>query len=65
MVVELFLSRSNATAKYYGINDVRTRNTQEELLATFTVMDKANKLTRPVAGGTIKGGALRSQVLGY
>ena len=57
--VELFISRSNATAKYYGIDDIRTRNTQETLLATFTVQDKANKLTRPVAGGSIKGGALR------
>ncbi|RSH92955.1 hypothetical protein EHS25_008403 [Saitozyma podzolica] len=56
---ELHLSRTNATAKYYGIADVRTRNTNETLLATFVVEDKANKLSRPVAGGEVKGGSLR------
>jgi alkaline phosphatase D len=57
---ELFISRSNATAKYYGIPDVRTRNTNESVLATFVVEDKSNKLSRPVAGGSVKGGALRT-----
>lgn len=57
---ELHLSRDNATAVYYGINDVRTRNTDESVLATFVVQDKANKLSRPVAGGKVQGGALRS-----
>lgn len=58
LIVELFLSRTNATAKYYGIADVRTRNTDESLLATFVVKDKANKLSRPIAGGVVTGGAL-------
>ena len=57
---ELHLSRSNATAKYYGIDDVRTRNSDEKVLATFVVEDKANKLSRPVAGGQVAGGALRT-----
>ncbi|WVR09810.1 hypothetical protein IAU60_006886 [Kwoniella sp. DSM 27419] len=46
-------------SRYYGIDDVRTRNTQEKVLATFVVKDKANKLQRPVADGRVTGGALR------
>ena len=57
---ELHLSRDNATALYYGIPDVRTRNTNESVLATFVVKDGANRLERPVAGGLVTGGALRS-----
>ncbi|WWD16925.1 hypothetical protein CI109_101357 [Kwoniella shandongensis] len=55
---ELHLTRSEATATYYGIADVRTRHSDEEVLATFVVEDKANKLSRPVAGGKVAGGAL-------
>ena len=57
---ELHLARDKATAVYYGIDDVRTRNTQEKVLATFEVADKANQLTRPVAGGKVLGGVLRT-----
>lgn len=57
---ELYLSRQNATAVYYGIPNVRTRNTNESVLATFVVEDKANKLMRPVSGGVVAGGALRT-----
>lgn len=57
---ELHLARDKATAVYYGIDDVRTRNTNEKVLATFEVADKANQLTRPVAGGQVAGGVLRS-----
>lgn len=57
---ELHLSRDDATALYYGISDVRTRNTNESVLATFVVKDRANRLERPVAGGFVTGGALRS-----
>lgn len=57
---ELHLARDKASAVYYGVKDVRTRNSDEVVLATFEVVDKANKLTRPVAGGDVKGGVLRT-----
>jgi alkaline phosphatase D len=57
---ELYLSRQNATAVYYGIDDVRTRNSDEKVIATFVVEDKANKLARPVAGGSVESGLLRT-----
>ncbi|WWC85721.1 uncharacterized protein L201_000587 [Kwoniella dendrophila CBS 6074] len=55
---ELHLTRQEAKAVYYGIDDVRTKNSDEKILATFTVQNKANKLSRPVAGGNVAGGAL-------
>ena len=62
--VQIHLSASNVTTKYYGIPDVRTRNTNESLLATFTVQPGSNKLNRPVAGGQVSGGVLKSQATG-
>ena len=62
--VQIHLSASNVTTKYYGISDVRTRNTEETLLATFTVQSGANKIQRPVAGGQVAGGVLKSQAMG-
>ena len=58
MIVELHLTRTEATAVYYGIDDVRTRNNDERVLGSFVVQDKANKLSRPVARGNVTGGAL-------
>ena len=62
--VQIHLSATNVTTKYYGIYDVRTRNTDETLLATFTVQPGANKIQRPVAGGQVAGGVLKSQAMG-
>ena len=62
--VQIHFSAANTTTKYYGIEDVRTRNSNETLLATFTVLPGANKLQRPVAGGHVSGGVLKSQAMG-
>ncbi|WWD05918.1 hypothetical protein V865_004003 [Kwoniella europaea PYCC6329] len=55
---ELYLTRQDATAVYYGIDDVRTHSSDERILATFVVEDKANKLKRPVADRNVTGGVL-------
>ncbi|TYJ52803.1 hypothetical protein B9479_006566 [Cryptococcus floricola] len=58
---ELHLSRTNATARFFGIEDVRSRQGNETVLAEFVVQDKANKLERPIAGGQVEGGALKGK----
>ncbi|WWC58036.1 uncharacterized protein I303_100571 [Kwoniella dejecticola CBS 10117] len=55
---ELHFTRQEATAIYYGIDDVRVHSKNETALATFVVEDKANKLRRPVADGKVNGGWL-------
>ncbi|KAI8635177.1 alkaline phosphatase-like protein [Xylariaceae sp. FL1651] len=46
-------------ARYYGSPSVASRNSWDLPLANFTVLSGENKLSRPVAGGSVESGALR------
>ncbi|KAI0842132.1 PhoD-like phosphatase-domain-containing protein, partial [Hypoxylon sp. FL0890] len=46
-------------ARYYGSPSVASRNSWDLPLANFTVMAGANKLSRPVAGGSVEAGYVR------
>ena len=56
---ELILTPQKATAYFFGMTDILTRNNQELLLATFETLAGSNKLTRPIAGGKVSAGAVR------
>jgi len=43
-----------------GLPTVATRNGYEIALANFTVYSGANRIARPVAGGSVQSGALQS-----
>ncbi|EEH10033.1 alkaline phosphatase [Histoplasma capsulatum G186AR] len=60
---ELKINHERVIADFFGVPDIRTRNGKEIKLATFEVLDGANKLTRnekgePVVGQAV-GGALK------
>ncbi|EQL37682.1 hypothetical protein BDFG_00740 [Blastomyces dermatitidis ATCC 26199] len=60
----LKINHQRVLADFFGIPDIRTRNGKEIKLATFKVLDGANKLTRnekevPVFGKAV-GGALKN-----
>jgi len=57
---ELQLTYTEATALYYGYPDIKTRNSNEYLSAVFTVQAGANCVQRPVAGGTVGFGSIKS-----
>ncbi|KAI0140929.1 PhoD-like phosphatase-domain-containing protein [Hypoxylon sp. NC0597] len=46
-------------ARYYGSPSVASRNSWDLPLANFTVVAGANKLSRPVAGGSVEAGYVR------
>ena len=54
------ITPARVSAHYFGIPSVQTRNGYEVSLANFTVENGANKLMRPVAGGSVEDGALQS-----
>ena len=56
---ELQISAEKIDAYYYGCPTVATRNPYEISLANFTVIAGANKLQRPVAGGSVESGFLQ------
>jgi alkaline phosphatase D len=56
----LQLTYTNATALYYGYPDIKTRNSNEYLSAVFTVQAGANHIQRPVAGGTVGLGSIKT-----
>ncbi|KLJ06046.1 alkaline phosphatase [Blastomyces silverae] len=61
---ELKINHKRVVADFFGVPDVGTRNGKEIKLATFEVLDGANKLTRnekgePVVGKAV-GGALKN-----
>lgn len=58
---ELYLKPDSAEAKYYGCPTVATRNAYEVSLANFTVKAGSNKLSRPIAGGSVYSGATREK----
>ncbi|KIX08823.1 uncharacterized protein Z518_03480 [Rhinocladiella mackenziei CBS 650.93] len=56
---ELQVSAEKIDARYFGCPTVATRNPLEISLANFTVQAGANRLQRPVAGGSAESGYLQ------
>lgn len=57
---ELMISPATVDAHFFGMPSVQTRNGYEVSLANFTVQNGANRLQRPVAGGSVEDGALQN-----
>ncbi|KAK7210088.1 hypothetical protein V2G26_017266 [Clonostachys chloroleuca] len=59
---EMDIGYDSLTATFFGIPDVKTRNTKEDVIATFVVNNGENKLARnpTVGGGTAKSGSLKN-----
>ncbi|OTB08799.1 hypothetical protein M426DRAFT_262240 [Hypoxylon sp. CI-4A] len=55
----LTVTPEKVDAQYYGSPSVASRNSWDLPLANFTVEAGANKLSRPVAGGSVEAGYLR------
>ncbi|KAI0273709.1 PhoD-like phosphatase-domain-containing protein [Gloeopeniophorella convolvens] len=58
----LNVSPSTLTATYYAMNNISNPNLDGFASAQFVVQSGANKLSRPVAGGSVKAGVLKSTV---
>ncbi|KAH9001195.1 PhoD-like phosphatase-domain-containing protein [Lactarius akahatsu] len=58
------VSPSTLTATYYAMNNISNPNLDGFASAHFVVEEGANKLSRPVAGGSVKAGVLKSNVTG-
>ncbi|KAI0332127.1 hypothetical protein GY45DRAFT_1433422 [Cubamyces sp. BRFM 1775] len=59
----LTLNTSTAIATYYAMRNVSSANLDAFASATFVVHAGANKLSRPVAGGSVGAGVLKTQAL--
>lgn len=57
---ELHFTHDEVQANFFGLPTVVTRNAWEIPIANFTVKSGANKLQRPVAGGIVESGSLKS-----
>lgn len=57
---ELRISYDEVNASFFGMPTIINRNPYEISLANFTVKSGANALQRPVAGGVVESGALKS-----
>ncbi|KAI6868168.1 hypothetical protein KC323_g3162 [Hortaea werneckii] len=57
---QLHISPQEVNAEYFGVPSLLTRNGYEVSLANFTVEKGANRLSRPVAGGSVENGALQN-----
>lgn len=57
---ELHISYDEVVANYFGLPTVVFRNPYEISLANFTVKSGANRLSRPIAGGVVEHGALKT-----
>ncbi|KAI1382193.1 PhoD-like phosphatase-domain-containing protein [Hypoxylon crocopeplum] len=55
----LSVTRDRLQARYYGSPSVASRNSWDLPLANFTVVAGENRLSRPVAGGSVEAGFLR------
>lgn len=55
----LTIAPEKLEARYYGSPSVATRNAWDLPLANFTVIAGANKLMRPVAGGSVEAGFVK------
>ncbi|KAK7746191.1 hypothetical protein SLS62_009481 [Diatrype stigma] len=58
----LSAGREQAAARFYGVPSVASRHGWELPVANFTVLAGANRIERPVAGGTVEAGCLRGGV---
>ncbi|EPQ58357.1 hypothetical protein GLOTRDRAFT_37518, partial [Gloeophyllum trabeum ATCC 11539] len=59
----LTIDANNINATYYAMNNIKTANLDGFSSAQFNVQKGANKLTRPVAGGNVAAGVLKSTVV--
>jgi len=59
----LEISPEAINATYYSMRDVTFRNLDGFAVASFLVKAGDNRLSRPVAGGKVLSGALKSQVV--
>ncbi|EMC94214.1 hypothetical protein BAUCODRAFT_36688 [Baudoinia panamericana UAMH 10762] len=57
---ELHIGKDRIDAQYFGMPTVATRNPLEISLGNFSVMNGANHLTRPVAGGVVESGSIQT-----
>ncbi|KAJ8468710.1 hypothetical protein ONZ51_g9467 [Trametes cubensis] len=57
----LTLNTTNAVATYYAMRNISSANLDAFASATFVVEAGANKLARPVAGGSVQAGVLKVQ----
>lgn len=57
---QLQISPQEVNAEYFGLPSLLMRNGYEVSLANFTVEKGANRLSRPVAGGSVENGALQN-----
>ncbi|KAI0332126.1 hypothetical protein GY45DRAFT_1247315 [Cubamyces sp. BRFM 1775] len=57
----LTLNTTTATATYYAMRNISNPNLDAFASATFVVEAGANKLARPVAGGSVQAGVLKVQ----
>ncbi|CAD0089661.1 unnamed protein product [Aureobasidium vineae] len=57
---ELQVGYDAVHASYYGMPTVASRNPLEISLANFTVLNSGNKLQRPVAGGKVESGYIKT-----
>ncbi|KAI0065426.1 hypothetical protein BV25DRAFT_1913479 [Artomyces pyxidatus] len=59
----LTINPSTLTATYYAMNNISFPNLDGFASAVFVVENGANKITRPVAGGKVNAGVLKSSVV--
>lgn len=59
---ELDIGYDDMTASFFGIENIKTRNSNEETIATFVIHNGENRLARnpTVGGGVAKSGALKN-----
>ena len=57
---ELQISKDFVNASYFGMPTIVTRNAFEIPLANFSVASGANALSRPIAGGIVENGAIKT-----
>ncbi|KAI0807617.1 PhoD-like phosphatase-domain-containing protein [Fomes fomentarius] len=57
----LTLDPHQAVATYYAMRNISSANLDSFASATFVVKAGANKLSRPVAGGSVRAGVLKAQ----
>ncbi|KAI0322193.1 hypothetical protein OF83DRAFT_1094906, partial [Amylostereum chailletii] len=61
----LTVNPSEVMATYYAMNNISNPNLDGFASAQFVVRGGENKLRRPVAGGKVDAGVLKSTVLGH
>lgn len=59
---ELTISQAKVDARYFGVPTLVQRLPYEVSLANFTILNGANAVQRPVAGGLVESGALKGGV---